>query len=110
MAYNDIRTDQINDARRTLSVRPDARRTEPRRTDAPRRAHVAKGHDAILKQLQDDKSQVRVMTIAGETVTGTIAGRDKFTITINEESTVIGAMPEPVTLYKHAIESFRKVA
>lgn len=61
---------------------------------------VAKGHDAILKDLQDNKHTTEINLISGEAYKGaTILARDKYTITI-------GVGGNRVTIYKHAIESF----
>jgi RNA chaperone Hfq len=61
---------------------------------------IAKGHDAILKDLQDNKHTTSIALISGEVYKGvTILARDKYTVTIAADG-------QRVTIYKHAIESF----
>ena len=91
MYDNAIRKDQTEFARRqTLGAKK-----------APaKRPFVAKGHDAILKSVQDKQGIITVVLgTSGDVVTGALVARDKFTITIRTTSHV-------VTIYKHAIEMF----
>ena len=68
-----------------------------------KKKHIPRGHDAILAQLQESRAKVRVTLVSGEEfVDCVIKGRDKFTITLDFVDTSI----PPVTVYKHAIESF----
>lgn len=71
-----------------------------------RKPFVAKGHDAILKDLQDSKKDVLVAMLSGETETGKIVSRDKFTITVQKNN----GTGHRITIYKHAIESFSELA
>lgn len=81
----------------------------PRTGGSARPAFTAKGHDAILKRLQDGKEDVIVVMISGDRIAGKIIARDKFTITLNVKDDEEGSEKEvDVTLYKHAIESFFK--
>lgn len=103
MSFNDtdrIRAEQIHVARRTLSV-PAERRDRVRPTDTPVKSrHIPKGHDAILKALQDSKATVTIVTSGGgDEFTGTIFGRDKFTITL-----LVDGVRR--VFYKQAIEQF----
>jgi sRNA-binding regulator protein Hfq len=61
---------------------------------------VAKGHDAQLKDAQDNGKPVRVVTMAGDTVNGNISNRDRYTITVRNGNVF-------TIYYKHAIESIQ---
>lgn len=65
--------------------------------------HVAKGHDAILKNLQDRGAVINIQTISNELYVGTLVNRDRYTITIRR---TIERQSTDYTIYKHAIESF----
>lgn len=75
------------------------RRTNPVQS----KPNFAKGHDAILKALQERSKQTTIITLAGERFDGVITGRDKFTITLQVESGI------KRVFYKHAIEQFYSV-
>lgn len=91
MNHDQIRQDQNTEARRRLTV-------------AGKKPFVAKGHDAILKGVQDSKGNVIITTIGdGTEHFGMLIARDKYTITIKLES------GSTKTFYKHAIESFEPV-
>lgn len=71
---------------------------------------VAKGHDAQLQHAQFGKLQVEVVRIStDEPLIGTIARRDKYTITINHYRKDLGAWVDSI-VYKHAIESVTTLA
>lgn len=59
----------------------------------------ARGHDAILRVLQSQRTSVTVMLMSGERLTGTVVGRDKYTITLLCEG-------KRHIIYKHSIEWF----
>lgn len=61
---------------------------------------VAKGHDAILKSAQDAGEHIEIIAMSGDVISGKILNRDKFTVTILEDS------GKRRTVYKHGIESF----
>jgi sRNA-binding regulator protein Hfq len=61
---------------------------------------VAKGHDAILKGAQDAGEHIEIIAMSGDVISGKILNRDKFTVTILEDS------GKRRTIYKHGIESF----
>ena len=89
-------------------IRADQAAEAKRRTLSPNRPvkkqFVAKGHDAILKSIQDANGWVAIQTLHGDGPTrGRLVARDKYTITIET------AALERVTIYKHAIESFRPI-
>lgn len=90
-----IRNEQQRDAeRRTLSVRP-GNTSKP-----PRKPFVAKGHDAILKKVQDSGGNIGIMPMNGDRlIVGKLIARDKYTITMLTAG-------REITFYKHAIESF----
>lgn len=67
----------------------------PARKDAP-----VKGHDAVLRAIQNDGRKLHVKLINGSYFYGEIAGRDKYTITIRDEG-------GRHVVFKHAIASFR---
>lgn len=73
-------------------------------TASPRKpGMIAKGHDAILKGLQDRTAQISIFAISGELYEGAVVARDRWTITIRDKNNT------NVTIYKHAIESFGNV-
>lgn len=61
---------------------------------------IAKGHDRQLGDAQDRRDEVIVLTVGGESHTGVIVKRDKFTISLD-----CGQGDKIKLLYKHAIES-----
>lgn len=64
--------------------------------------HIPKGHDAILKRLQDEKCLVEVLMLdRDDPIVGVIVGRDKFTITVAYDG-------YEECIYKHAIASFKR--
>jgi sRNA-binding regulator protein Hfq len=67
-----------------------------------------KGHDAVLKALQDSGRQCTVVTLSGETFFGKVIGRDKFTITLLVTASPTDIGPELIrrVFYKHALEQF----
>lgn len=71
--------------------------------DAERKRFVAKGHDSQLQEAQYDKSPVEIVTLAGETHSGKITRRDRYTITLALESGINSG--RSLMLFKHAIES-----
>lgn len=78
---------------KTLGVRPGF--------SQPKRGFVPKGHDAVLKHLQESATPVEVyLTTTEVPVLGKIVARDRFTITLMLDSGLRR------TYYKHAIESF----
>lgn len=68
----------------------------------PKRAvFIAKGHDAILKKIQDEGGFIEIQPISSEGLyQGKLIARDRYSITIK--------CPDgrERTVYKHAIESF----
>jgi len=91
------RQDQINEGRsRTLSPKTGSR--------PPKKVFVAKGHDAILKSVQDSAGLIEITPISdGVTVVGKLVARDKYTITVEFDA------GRRRTYYKHAIESFEPI-
>lgn len=86
----------MNTPRSTISLPISAERTA-----APRKPMIAKGHDAILKGLQDARSQVQINLMSTETpLIGQMVNRDRYTVSVRAADGRI------VTVYKHAIESF----
>lgn len=96
MNHEQVRQDQSQEfQRRTLSERPGFERK------SPRKSFVAKGHDAILKGVQDVGGRVIITTMGdGTEHIGKLVARDKYTITIFTDG------GSSKTFYKHAIESF----
>lgn len=110
----EVRRDQIAHGR-TLSLAEGKRdgASRPHSGSKPFKKFTPKGHDAILAKLQETNQAVD-FTIAGESFPGRIIGRDKFTITAQplhreglDSAWVDSSNSEPVTFYKHAIESFQ---
>lgn len=100
MNHEQIRQDQMSDAaRRAGSNNRDVRRLSP-----AKKQFVAKGHDAILKGVQDNRGRIAITTIGdGSEHIGTLIARDKYTITIKTNT------GSTKTFYKHAIESFEPI-
>lgn len=73
-------------------------------TGAPRKPATAKGHDAVLKAIQDDGREITIVMQSGEKINGTVVARDKFTISVSQHDSLGGRLISVV--YKHAIESF----
>jgi sRNA-binding regulator protein Hfq len=76
-----------------------------RRFPAPlRKAPVAKGHDAILKSMQDRGAIIEIFPVGYEgRIVGKMVNRDRYTITVELDG------GQRRTVYKHAIESFAEV-
>jgi len=93
MNHEQVRRDQaVEGQRRILSPN--------RPSPSTKKPFVAKGHDAILKGMQDGGEQISVALISSDfPLIGKLVARDKFTITV---LTTFGRR----TIYKHAIESF----
>lgn len=92
-----VRRDQQHEGkRRTLTLKDSSR--------PQKKPFVAKGHDAILKGVQDIGGFILVLTMNGEApIRGKLIARDKFTITVEL------ANGRRLTIYKHAIESFEPI-
>lgn len=76
---------------------------------APRKTMIAKGHDAILKSLQDRGATIKVETMNGTApIIGKMINRDRYTITVDTKIKG-GTEVSRVTIYKHAIEMFSEV-
>lgn len=87
--------------RRDLATEHQRRILSPSRPTATKKPFVAKGHDAILKGMQDSGEEINVIMISSEIpLIGKLVARDKFTITVLTNS------GWRRTIYKHAIESF----
>jgi RNA chaperone Hfq len=67
----------------------------------PGKKFTAKGHDKQLEDYQYNKLPVQINLISGSLITGAVARRDKYTITIRDKHGV------DEIVYKHAIESIR---
>lgn len=61
---------------------------------------TAKGHDSSLQEAQINRQETTVVLMSGESVTGRIARRDRYTITIAR-----GNGHPDMIIFKHAIES-----
>lgn len=98
--HDSVHQDQIREGkqRSTLHVNAGSRTQQRGRTP-----FVAKGHDAILKGIQDAKGRIIVMLMSTiEKIEGTLVARDKFTITVHTDD------GRRITIYKHAIEGFEQ--
>jgi sRNA-binding regulator protein Hfq len=76
---------------------------------APRKPFVKKpaapkGHEAFVKALEQAGAIVRLVTLAGETIKGTIHAADKFTISVKK--TAADGSYQTTVYFKHALESF----
>jgi len=103
------------DNTRAASTRPEVRPAEVRAFATPGSALTRaaprvppKGHDAILKAMQDNAQIATIITSGGGDVyVGTITGRDKYTITLltdHPDATVEKKIRR--VFYKSAIEQF----
>lgn len=73
----------------------------PRQSSAPpRKEGIAKGHDAVLRALQNDGRHITIFTLSGKTLKGKVVGRDKYTVTVQDADGI------RAIIYKHAIELF----
>lgn len=63
---------------------------------------VAKGHDSQLQDAQYNKHPVKLTMMSGAVMRGTIARRDKYTITLHHTAGEDAGKDE--IFYKHAIE------
>jgi sRNA-binding regulator protein Hfq len=97
--------DTIAARRPTLGVSHHANTATMPAPVAPKKPPVvAKGHDAILKGLQDARSLIAVNLISTDVPTiGNLVMRDRYTISLRIKDGRI------MTIYKHAIESFTTV-
>jgi len=92
------------DQRQTIHPRQGYQRRD-NRFNGNRGPKGAKGHDAILKELQESGAQVQVIMSHGESLFGKIVARDKFTVSL-----LLSTSDYPRVIYKHAIESFQQQA
>ena len=98
-----VRQDQIREGQRRSTLSTSGSR-DAHKPLPPKKAFVAKGHDAILKNQQDAGGLLEITTIGdGSVFVGKLVARDKYTITIEKND---GGRK---TFYKHAIESFEPV-
>lgn len=88
---------------RTRPMRVENNRGRPNPGPA-RKPATAKGHDAVLKSIQDDGREICITMQSGEKIVGTVVARDKFTISVRVPSSLCGFLVWVV--YKHAMESF----
>lgn len=98
MNHNNERANQISEARSKLHVR----RTEHANTRDVKpgtKPVFAKGHDAVLKGMQDVREMARVCLMSGDIHIGKVVNRDRYTITLEIEG-------KKRVIYKHAIEFF----
>lgn len=63
-----------------------------------------KGHDAVLKAIQDSGREITITMQSGEKINGKVVARDKFTISVRVSDALGGYLTYVV--YKHAMESF----
>jgi sRNA-binding regulator protein Hfq len=68
----------------------------PSRSAAPQ----TKGHDSVLKAIQNRNQVLHVMKLSGEESSGLIVGRDKYTVTLKDAQGIRRV------IFKHAIEEF----
>src|SRR5260370_42175675 len=68
---------------------------------------IPKGHDVILKAMQDNAQIATIVTASdGEAFVGTITGRDKYTITLMTDHPTDKSKKIRRVFYKSAIEQF----
>lgn len=89
---------------RTIRADRDGNR-KPYKPSTPNKPASPKGHDAVLKAIQDDGRTINITLLSGETMSGTLVARDKFTISVLVN--VAGKIEDAVfVVFKHGIESF----
>lgn len=121
-----VRLDQLQHARRTLSLSGEATQRPARettreypRTSRPGLAAAStriprpgsnRGHDMILKAMQENAQRATIITADGAKFEGVITGRDKYTITLKttHPDEVRAAAGDKIlrVFYKSAIEQF----
>jgi sRNA-binding regulator protein Hfq len=75
---------------------------EPPSFSSPSKEFKAKGHDAVLKAVQDRKTACVFKTTDGESVRGQIIARDRYTISVLVEGELDARI-----YYKHSIAYFQ---
>ena len=90
----------LNRDPRSYGTTPGVTPRPPFNPDRPK--FVAKGHDAQLQDAQINKLPTVITLTSGAVITGTIAKRDKYTITLCHTSGESAGYNE--IFYKHAIE------
>lgn len=105
MDQRNYRQDQIQVARKATNRGQGYNGQRSHKPAAP------KGHDALLKAAQDNRTPVIIVTMSdGAAIEGVVVARDKFTITLEirvPQSPDVSEFTYKQTFYKHAIESFR---
>lgn len=64
------------------------------------------GHEIILRTLIRHRTLTRFTLLSGEQITGVVSQFDKTTITVRPTGAPNNAAGKPVTIFKHAIETF----
>ncbi|MGN8188641.1 hypothetical protein ACTJLD_21895 [Burkholderia sp. 22088] len=114
MTPEQARQEQINAGRRMITLehrtlesrtgsvaRPQYGEQRPRATARP-----PKGHDAILKAMQEERQLATIITTGDVTFEGLVTGRDKYTITLLTKHPKDSTRLIRRVFYKHAIEQF----
>lgn len=99
-----VRDEQIEFGRRVSAE--DNQRLNPGASPAwkkkPKAANKKlEGHEAFLKALETSGALIEIITIAGETLVGTVKHSDKFTISLK-----LDGSERTLVIFKHSIESF----
>ncbi|WP_081070221.1 RNA chaperone Hfq [Burkholderia cepacia] len=69
-------------------------------------ARPPKGHDAILKAMQEERQLATIITTGDVMFEGLVTGRDKYTITLLTKHPKDSTRMIRRVFYKHAIEQF----
>lgn len=77
----------------------------PRDMGAKKKAFVAKGHDAQLKEAQNEGYFVTLTTMLGERFEGKIIRRDRYTVTLKSSANGVFTDEVATIYYKHGIIS-----
>jgi len=103
-----LRTSSEYRGRADTATRPYERSSGTQR--APLRVVGSKGHDVILKAMQENGQHATIITLDGEKFEGVVTGRDKFTITLKTKHPDVLRAGRGETIrrvfYKSAIEQF----
>lgn len=68
--------------------------------DPATRAPKSNGHDVVLNAILKQERTIHVTLLSGETRSGRLVGKDKFTVTVRGDDGLRRV------IYKHAIEEF----
>lgn len=101
MDYRDNRSYNGGAANGGINVNPRPSYGKPKSSGGARKPATPKGHDAVLSGIQNSTETITLLFLDGETISGRLMARDKFTLTVEDGGNT-------TTFYKHAIKGFYK--